>query len=96
MLSQYSNIDFIMHLDIDEGFEMLKKANEKQNDSILWDMWLVKYPWMDKDNFVSFNDFKNNILKKVEEPKKPTKTKQQIIADSEKIVAAWKKGGGCK
>ncbi|MFL0251411.1 hypothetical protein ACJDT4_13390 [Clostridium neuense] len=75
---------------------MLKKANEKQNDSILWDMWLAKYPWMDKDSFISFNDFKNSILKKVEEPKKSTKTKEEIITQSEKIIEAWKKGGNNK
>lgn len=85
-----------MKLSSDDGFEMLKKANEKQSDSILWDMWLAKYPWMDKDNFVNFNDFKNSILKKVEQPKEPVKTKEEIIKNSEKIIAAWKKGGGCK
>lgn len=85
-----------MHLGFEDGFEMLKKANEKQNDSILWDMWLAKYPWMDKDSFISFNDFKNSILKKVEEPKKSTKTKEEIITQSEKIIEAWKKGGNNK
>lgn len=94
LLTQYNNIDFIMKLSPIEGFEMLKKANEKQSDSILWDMWLAKYPWMDKDSFISFNDFKNSILKKVEEPKKPTKTKNEIIKDSEKIIKQWKEETG--
>lgn len=85
-----------MDLDISLGIELIKKAYEKQADDILWDMWLAKYPWMDKDSFISFNDFKNNILKKVEQPKKPTKTKEEIITQSEMIIEAWKKGGNNK
>lgn len=95
MLSRYHNIDFVIKLSIEDGFEMLKKANYKQIESTVWDMWLVDYSRMDKETFMSFEDYKNNILKQTEELEKPvkTKTKEEIINQAENIIKAFKKGG---
>lgn len=82
-----------MRLDIDDGFELIKKANDKQVESTVWDMWLVDYARMDKETFMSFEDYKSNILKQTEELEKPTKTKEEIINKAENIIKAFKKGG---
>jgi hypothetical protein len=80
----------VMELDITLGIRLIRKAYEKQTDSMLWDMWLVKYSWMDEDNFISFNDFKEAILKQNEISNSPAKTRDEIITQSEEIIKAWK------
>lgn len=36
---------------------LVEKAFEEEDKRDLWEMWLSQYPWMNKENFVSFNDF---------------------------------------
>lgn len=49
------------------GFKLIKKAHEEYVDSKLWEMYLVIYPWMDKDNFKSFDEFKSSMKPKAKE-----------------------------
>lgn len=75
---------------------MLKKANEKQADFILWDMWLAKYPWMDEKSFISFADFKKQILNEATKPKEnPKVTKEKALEKAEKILKQWKEETTC-
>ena len=51
---------------------------------------------MDGENFISFDDYKNELLKPARIPVKPkAKTKKEIFEQSDRIIEAWKKGG-CK
>lgn len=65
LLSRYSNIDYILRLDFEEGRELIEKAKEKEVDSMLWDRWLVDYRNMrtDKD-FISFSAYKDKLIPK--------------------------------
>lgn len=85
-----------MELDLYYGFELIKKAYEEKTNSMLWDMWLAKYPWMDKESFISFEDFKDKMLGQANEAKKPIETKEEIIDRAEKIVAVFNKSKGGK
>lgn len=89
MLSRYNSS--VLDLDIRIGIELIGKAYEKQSDSMMWDMWLTKFPWMDEKSFISFVDFKDKILKQVKQPKQ-IKTKEEIIKQSEEIIKTWKGG----
>lgn len=80
-----------MEMDLYYGFELIKKAYEKELGKKLWDMWLAKYPWMDKDNFVTFENFKEDMTGN-DKTKKPKQTKEQIIAMAEEIKAADQRG----
>jgi hypothetical protein len=76
-----------MELDVVYGLELIKKAYEKQIDKQLWQMWLAKYPYMDKDTFISFEKFKEGMTDE-NKSGKPKQTKEQIIAMAEEIKAA--------
>lgn len=46
---------------------LIEQAQEKETEEYAFKMWLAKYPHMDKSNFVSFNQFYDEIKpKKVE------------------------------
>ncbi|MEY2669790.1 MAG: hypothetical protein RLZZ577_106 [Bacteroidota bacterium] len=73
-----------MCLDWQDGINQINKAVEKITEQKEWEMWLTLYPDMDKNNFMSFEKFRqkgkrqsveNNtsdedILKKVAEIKR--------------------------
>lgn len=61
LLRKY-NIDYILKLGFEEGYELIKKAFEKDRDERLWELWLMNYQNMSKDNFMSFEDFKNKTI----------------------------------
>ena len=83
-----------MDLDIDMGIELIQKAYEKQVDERLFNMWNLERLFMDKNNFISFQEYKNKSIKQAEQPVKPKMTKEKIFAQADKIIAAWKKEGG--
>lgn len=63
LLRRYSNIDYILKLDSEEGYNFLLKAYEKTAEDKLWEQWLVQYRFMimNTDSFISFEDFKNSF-----------------------------------
>lgn len=63
LLRRYSNIDYILNLDSEEGYEFILKAYEKSDEDKLWEQWLVQYRFMNNDNFISFDDFKESFRK---------------------------------
>ncbi|WP_106531913.1 hypothetical protein [Planomicrobium soli] len=65
------------------------KAMEKYQDEKLWEMWLSVYPQMDKDSFVSFEQFKLNARKQ----KHTKRSEEEIIKDSNNILKSMKKRG---
>ena len=62
LLRRYNNVTYIFNLDFIEGCELIKKAIETELEDKVWDRWLVDYSKMDKDSFISFEDYKNNML----------------------------------
>lgn len=85
-----------MDSDAEIGIELIPEAYKKQLDNKLWQRWLVDYARMDKDNFIGFEEYKKELIKPIQSKEaaafKP-KTKVEIYAQAERIVAAWKKGG---
>lgn len=61
LLRKY-NIDYILRLDFEEGFDFIKKAFEKDRDERLWEIWLINYKSMNKDTFINFEDFKKKVI----------------------------------
>lgn len=43
-------------MDIADFLTQLNKIREKELEQRVWELWLVKYPHMDKENFVSYED----------------------------------------
>ena len=77
-----------MNLEYMQGLELCVEATKQKDDDRLFSMWVSLYPNMDKKSFVSFQDFK----KKSTEPatKKQVKTKEELIADAERIIRITK------
>jgi hypothetical protein len=42
--------------------KIIQKTREKIFDARLWERWLVELQGMDKDNFISFDDYKKKVL----------------------------------
>ena len=56
-----------------------ERLREKQREQKHWQMWLARYPYMDKDTFVSFEDFYKP------QNKVSVKPKEDILADVARI-----------
>jgi hypothetical protein len=61
LLHRYHNIDYILQLDADTGCALITKALEQERDDRIFQQWVVQLPLMDKDNFVSFADYKDKV-----------------------------------
>lgn len=84
LLRKYSNIDYILGMDYSDGFKFIRKAFEKERDEHLWQQWLVDYKRMNKDNFISFAEYRENATKVNEEEnisKKEIEEKVKRIID---------------
>jgi len=78
---------------IKQFYKQRAEKYKQKADEMLWQRWLVDYARMDKDHFVGFQEYKKKLMASAPTNKsKPTKTKEEIVKDSEKIIAAWKGG----
>jgi hypothetical protein len=57
LLKRYSNIDYVLHLPIKRGINLLKKAMDEDTRDYAFKIYLAAYPNMDKKNFKTFNEF---------------------------------------
>lgn len=64
--------------------ELITKAIEKQSEERTWQLWVSIYPQMGEDNFISFEDFKQDILNSGNDKR----SELEILAEAEKIKAA--------
>ncbi|WP_209121507.1 hypothetical protein [Alkalihalobacillus sp. BA299] len=63
-----------MSLPIKHITRLLDKAFDKKEENKAWDMWLVKYEYMNKDNFVPFSEF----LKQTRQPQVSVTTNETV------------------
>ena len=62
LLSRYSNLDYILNRGFYEGYELIIKAYQKDLEAKAWDRWLVDYRKMSKENFISFEEYKESLF----------------------------------
>lgn len=97
LLSRYGNIDYVMNLSFVTGLNLIQKMNIRIAEDRLFQQWNMEHIFMDKDNFVSFEDYKNKAFKNVNNNKLSKKEIHEIakknIAEAEKIKASIRKGG---
>lgn len=52
-------------MDMDFTMELYIYAIEQTQENNMWDLWKLQYPLMTKENYISFEDYKNkNVVKK--------------------------------
>lgn len=97
LLRRYNNIDYILNMDIDSGLTFIRKAFEKEEDAKLWDRYLVDYRHMGKENFITFETYKEMAQMESIQSRTAPKTKQETINEInekvEKIINLTLKGG---
>jgi len=47
-------------MEINDFIQQLLKLEEKELEQKVWEIWLCKYPHMDKNNFVSYEEMLNS------------------------------------
>lgn len=57
----------------------MNEANEKEVESLMWQMWLAIFPNMTEENFISFDDYKKRLTQK-SKPKEQTVEEQIALA----------------
>ncbi len=72
----------------------MKIAHEKDLEDKLWQQWLTKYPYMTKDDFISFEEFKSYFIKDEKEIIVENLSKKQIFDKVENIINLTLKEGG--
>jgi len=77
----------IQDLPLSTIHSLIKHSVEKEQEKYIWEMWLARYQWMDKDNFISFNDFKKNLLKPTVQHS--NKSLEEIEEEMMKVVKAY-------
>ena len=78
---------YIFGLPFVEGLEIYNQAREQLEERLLWDMWLINYQHMTKDNYVSFEQFK--ITAKTSPAIK--RSEKEILQDAEDILKSMGK-----
>ena len=83
-MGRYSDINFILNLEIDDGIELIIKAYEEKEKDKAWNMWLVEYNLMAM-GMKEFKPFSDYYTKQTKEPTKK-KTKKEIIKNVNEII----------
>jgi hypothetical protein len=73
-------MNFILSLDIDDFVELVLKGLEKREGRKAWEMWLMKYPHMTKENFIPFSQFYSKLTQPIS--KRPA---EEILAEADEI-----------
>jgi hypothetical protein len=69
-----------------DGVNLINKATEKEIEQKEWEMWISKYPAMNKENFIPFDKFRSKPIQKNNSEKqqnKKTKTAKELIEEAE-------------
>lgn len=75
-------MSFVMNLDVETFVRLVLKAFEKEAEEKIWQKWLVELPYMEKDNFMSFDVYKDKHFQQ----QKSDKNDEEIMQDAENIL----------
>lgn len=89
LLFRYSNINYILNLEINEGIELINKAIEKRQEEKYFTMWSTQLPFMNEENYISFEDYCDKLTGK----NIVTKSKEEILKEAEEIEKKSKRKG---
>lgn len=51
-------------MDLDFSIDLIVYAFKKDIEQTAWELWISKYPWMDEENFISFDEFKAGLFER--------------------------------
>ena len=65
---------------------MIIEGFNKEEEKKLWQLWLIKYPFMSEKNFISFEDFKKERFKSTENLTVKEETTEEIEERVKRII----------
>lgn len=88
-MRRYSNIEFVLNLDIDVGMELIFKAYEEREKEKLFKLYSNIYPYMTEETFITFEEYYNECLINSNQNQK---TATEIIEEIKDMYenTAWK------
>ena len=72
-------------MDMDFDIDLFIYAIEKDKENKLWELWKLQYPQMDKESFITFEEYKNKNIKK----QTTQKTYEEIEKEMEEVEKAF-------
>jgi len=78
-----------LQTDIKTGLSLILKAMEKERDERIFQQWVAQLPWMGRDNFVSFADYKDKLTG----ANIDRRSVAEIEADLEEVERQLQRGG---
>lgn len=81
------NWNSVRRLPLRFGLNLINHLKEKEIEYKVWQMWLMRYQNMDKENFISFEDF----LKKIYNKNISKRSAEEILEESRRIQEAIKR-----
>ena len=85
LLYNYHDMAYVMEMDYADGWRMIVKAKQRQNEEREWMLYCNIYPHFNKDNFIPFDKFIQKKTKKIS-----IKSRDEIFDE----VAAMRKKHG--
>ena len=74
-------------MEVIDSIELIMKAIRKREERDLWELYLMRYQHMTKDNFISFEDF----CRPTEVRRGPERrTKEEILAEVDDILSTFR------
>lgn len=75
---RYSNIDYIMQMPAADFHEFFKIAKDKEREERIFAMWAQQMPFMSKDSFVSFDEYKDRVTGRNIDTRSTSELSQEI------------------
>lgn len=91
LLHRYGNVDYILQMDIEDGFELIVEAYKQTQEDKLWELYLVDKPNFTEETYMDWEQYKAKAYENVEE--KPVVTKEEALDRANKILNMVQKGG---
>jgi hypothetical protein len=56
-LHSFYDFSYVLKLPVKHITRLAQKAGEKKEENKVWEIWISKFPHMNEENFVSFNEY---------------------------------------
>lgn len=85
ILNRYSNFGFIESMDVSDACDLFIKAILKRKEENLYQMYLVQFEKMDKENYISFEQYQEKVFNPKMEKQDDTTVEQRFENMKKKI-----------
>lgn len=88
LLRRYNDIKYILNMGVFEFLQFYNLAKEKERDDRIFTQWAAQLPFMSKDGYVSFEDYKARVTGKNID----RRSTAEILAEVDEIERKFERG----